>query len=77
MQWTSSLKSFEIGFKSSFNRLLLSKIVAEIHQNRCDDLNLDSDFELGFDLYRKLVEYNRKLLKKTKFLIQIVVFDII
>ena len=38
---TPSLKSFEIGFELSFNQLIQSEIVDEIHRNCHDDLNPD------------------------------------
>ena len=54
----------------ALNQLFWSQIVARFDQNCGNDLNSDTDFE--FDLYQKLVEFNRKW---TNFVIFIVVFD--
>ena len=59
---TSSINSFQIGFKLSFNQHFQSKIVAGLHRNRRDDLNPVSDYKSEFDLYQKLVEFNRNQL---------------
>ena len=71
----------------SFNRLLQSKISSRFYSSRRSDLNLDSDFEFGFNFYQKLVELYWKLVDlhrkhhifqyKLSVSIEIIVFDYI
>ena len=47
----------KIHFKSDSNRIFIDFLTG-FNQNRLDNLNLDTDFESEFDLYRKLVKFN-------------------
>ena len=61
----------KIPLKSDSNRILIEFFdpISAVRFNRRDefDLNSDTDFESKFELYRKLVEFNRKWLKTTGF----------